>query len=431
MCTIRFHTVGCRLNQYETEKMAAQLCPFGFRRVQRGEPADLYVINTCTVTHKADKDSRYYVRRARRENPNARIVVVGCYVEHEPERVAGMEGVDVLVYNSEKDAIAEILQRRLPELFGVQPDAAAASEVMTDFHERNRAWIKISDGCDQDCSYCLVTRVRGPLINRPFSEILEEVNALVAYGYQEIVLTGVNIGYYTDNTVSPPLRSTAEVCRAIVDQTCLRRLRLSSIEAQTVTNELVHLVSSSGGRVCRYLHVPMQSGSSRILRLMHRPYDRDTFVERLWAIKQAEPEAIIGADVIVGFPGETSEDFAQSRSLAESGLIDYLHVFSYSDRPGTTAAALSGKVPHETIRERNQILTAVSGELRFRSHQRQVGKLLEVIAEYRKTAEGYHWGISDNYIRVKLPSRLDSGRRIVTVKITRACPDHVEGEVVS
>jgi threonylcarbamoyladenosine tRNA methylthiotransferase MtaB len=211
----------------------------------------------------------------------------------------------------------------------------------------------------------------------------------------------------------------------------LYRLRLSSIEPQTVTDELLGLLASSPGRLCRYLHIPMQSGSSRILRLMHRPYDRAAFMERLRAVKEAGADTVIGADVIVGFPGETAEDFADSKSLAESGLIDYLHVFSYSDRPGTPAASLPDKVPHETVRERNHILTAVSNDIRYRSHRQQVGRVLEVIAEYRQAVEGHGWGISDNYIRVRLPVELDSGRTIVRIRVTAAYPEFVEGEIVS
>lgn len=427
---ISFQTVGCRLNQYETEKMAAQLYPFGFTRAERGEKADLYIINTCTVTHRADSDCRYLIRRAARENPNGRIVVVGCYVENEPDRIVALEGVDVIVRNSEKDAIAKILPRKLPDLFDHEPDKSCSTAV-TDFHQRNRAWIKISDGCNQLCSFCIITLVRGRLVNRPVRDIIDEINTLVAHGYREVVLTGVNMGYYKDHAVKPQVKNLAALCRMIMAETDLYRLRLSSIEPQTVSDELVEVFADSNGRICRHFHLPLQSGSSRILKLMHRPYEPEAYVKRVSTLKEAALNTIIGADVIVGFPGETDEDFNQTQRLCESGLIDYLHVFSYSDRPGTTANEMKDKVNPNVIKERNLILSRISNQLRWQSHRRQIGKTLEFIAEHNRTAEGFYWGISDNYLRVKLPDWIDGDKGIVKVKITAAQEDCMEGDVVA
>ncbi len=410
--------------------MAARLHPHGFRRAQKREPADLYIINTCTVTHRAASDCRYLVRRAARENPNGRIVVVGCYVEHEPNRLAAMDEVDVLIGNSEKDAIADILAQKLPDLFDHEPDKSCSTAV-TDFHERNRAWIKISDGCNQHCSFCIVTIVRGNLIHRPAVEIIDEINNLVKNGYNEIVLTGVNMGYYKDESTKPPVKSLSELCNLIMDETNLYRLRLSSIEPQTATDELIEAFASSNGRICRHFHLPLQSGSPPILKLMRRPYDLETYLKKVAALKDAAPNTTVGADVIVGFPGETQEDFDQTRLLCESGVIDYLHVFSYSDRTGTAAAEMNGKLNPNVIKERNTILTRISNELRFKSHQRQIGKTLEFIAEHKRTTEGFYWGISDNYLRVKLPGEINGGKEIVRIKITAAHKDHMEGDVVT
>ena len=426
---VSFQTVGCRLNQYETERMAARLRPYGFRRAKGREPADLYIINTCTVTHRAASDCRYLVRRAARENPKGRIVVVGCYVEHEPDRLAAMDEVDVLIDNSEKDAIADILAQKLPDLFNRELDKSCSTE-LTDFHERNRAWIKISDGCNQRCSFCIVAIVRGVLKNRPAGEIIDEIINLVDSGYREVVLTGVNMGYYKDESAKRPVKNIAELCRLIVSETDLYRVRLSSIEPQTVTDELVDMFATSNGRICRHFHLPLQSGSLPILKLMRRPYGPETYLKKVATLKEAAPDTIIGADVIVGFPGETDEDFQLTRQLCESGSIDYLHVFSYSDRPGTTAAEMNGKLNPNVIKERNTILTHISNELRFKSHQCQVGKTLEFIAEHKRTAEGFHWGISDNYLRVKLPNGTNSGKDIVRVKITAAYEDHMKGDLV-
>ncbi len=409
--------------------MAAQLRPYGFRRAQKGEAADLYIINTCTVTHRADSDCRYLIRRAARANPEARIVVVGCYVEHEPDRIAGMEQVDLIINNSEKEAISEILTRRFPELFNGRADHRLTGE-LTDFHERNRAWIKISDGCNQHCSFCIVTIVRGDLVNRPAGEIIDEINRLVHSGYQEVVLTGVNMGYYRDSDANPAIENLADLCRLILDATSLYRLRLSSIEPQTVTDELLDTYAASGGRVCRHFHLPLQSGSERILKLMRRPYSPQAFVERVNQIKAAVPNTIIGADVIVGFPGETEQDFQQTVDLCRSGSIDYLHVFSYSDRPGTAAAEMGEKVKPEIIRQRNKVLTGISNRARFDSHRCQVGRVLEFISEHKQQGEGFYWAISDNYLRLKLPEGINPGRKIVRIKIISAHEGYLEGEVL-
>jgi len=408
--------------------MAADLAPFGFERANRGQPADLYIINSCTVTHRADKDSRYLVRRAKRENPNSRVVLVGCYVETDPEGIAELEGVDLVIRNSEKDRLAQILPQKLPTLFEGGAGIVCAP-VLADFYQRNRAWIKISDGCNQTCSYCVVTIVRGKLNCRPATEIVSEINQLVAHGYNEVVLTGVNIGYYSDREIAPPIKSFTELCGRILESTELYRLRLSSIEPQTVTDELIDLCAQNPDRICRHFHIPMQSGSSRILKQMRRPYDRERFLERVAAIKQAVPNVVIGADVIVGFPGETDEDFAASRSAAECGLIDYLHVFSYSDRPKTAAAEMPNKIRPQVIKERNAELTWVSNRLRYESHCRQIGQTLEVISEHKSSPDAC-FGVSDNYVRVKLPAEAAGRRKVVRVKITAAHDGHVVGDIL-
>ena len=408
--------------------MAADLAHFGCERADRGQPADLYIINSCTVTHRADKDSRYLVRRAKRENPESRVVLVGCYVETDPEGIAELEGVDLVIRNSEKDRLAQILPQKLPTLFEGRAEIACAP-VLADFYRRNRAWIKISDGCNQTCSFCLVTIVRGELTCLPATEIISEINQLVAHGYNEVVLTGVNIGYYDDREIVPPIKSFTELCRRILKSTELYRLRLSSIEPQTITDELIDLCAKNPDRICRHFHIPMQSGSSRILKQIRRPYDRERFLERVAAIKQTVPNVIIGADVIVGFPGETESEFDESRTAAESGLIDYLHVFSYSDRPKTAAAEMPDKIRPQIIKERSVQLTRVSNRLYHESLCRQIGQTLEVISEH-KTTRGVGLGVSDNYIKVKLPAEAAGGRDIVKVKITVAHDDYVAGDVL-
>jgi threonylcarbamoyladenosine tRNA methylthiotransferase MtaB len=425
--TIAFQTVGCRLNQYETEKMAANLAPFGFERVEPGKPADLCIINTCTVTHRADKDSRYMARRAKRANPNCRVVLVGCYVETDPDGIVALDEVDVVVGNREKERLADILAEKLPGLFDIEGEVASAP-VLTEFHRRNRAWIKISDGCNQVCSFCLITIVRGELTSRPVKEIVSEINELVASGYNEVVLTGVNIGYYKDGETDPPIRNLTGLCETILQSTKLYRIRLSSIEPQTVTDDLVWFCAEHSNRICRHFHIPLQSGSSRVLKLMRRPYSREFFLDKVAMIKQAIPNVIIGADVIVGFPGETQEDFEQSCSILETGLVDYLHVFSYSDRPNTPAEEMTPKISPQVIKERATILTQLSDRMLRGAYKRQVGQTLEAISEH-KGAPGECFGVADNYIKVKLPDTAAGGRHIIEMKITVSHDNFVAGEM--
>jgi len=424
---IAVRTIGCRLNQYESEKIAASLYPFGFERAEPDDTVDLYIINTCTVTHRADANCRNYIRRAVRENPQARIVVTGCYVDLDPDLAGGMEGVDLVVLNADKDRMSSILPERMPELFKGTAQSSQDA-LVTDFFDRNRAWLKISDGCNQRCTYCIVPRVRGPLTNVPVSDIIDEINLFVEHGYNEVVLTGVHMGHY--RWPERHIDSFADLCRTILSDTDLYRLRLSSIEPQTIHDDMIELYANSNGRICRNWHVPLQSGSSRVLRKMARPYDRETYMSKVAALKDAVSNTIIGADVIVGFPGETEEDFAQSCELAESGLVDYLHVFSYSDRPGTPASKMTHKVSPQIIKDRVAQLSESSSRIRLASYRRQIGQVLEVISEHSPTDDGDYWAISDNYVRTRIPGTREYGKSIVRVRVTSAREEFVEGEVL-
>ncbi len=425
---VRFQTVGCRLNQYETERMAAKLARFGFERVDGGEPAELCIINTCTVTHRADRDCRYLVRRARRENPSARIVLVGCYVETDPERIAIDLEVDAVLLNSEKDDIDRILARRWPEMFC---GPGESDDFVVDFHQHNRAWVKISDGCNQTCSYCLVTVVRGELVCRTAANIIDDVRRLVENGYQEIVLTGVNIGYYRDDTARPAIDNLTDLCRLMLAETNLYRLRLSSIEPQSVTDELLKLYADAQGRICRHWHLPLQSGSNRILKLMNRPYTQERYLAQAERIKAAVAGGTVGADVIVGFPSESDEDFEATCKVVDSGLVDYLHVFSYSDRPGTKAASLPDKVDSRLIRKRVEQLNEISKRRWRLAHERQIGQELEVISESKGADDGCFRAVADSYLRVRLPEGNSFGRAVVRVRPTIAHTDFADCELIT
>ncbi|MFZ5980084.1 MAG: tRNA (N(6)-L-threonylcarbamoyladenosine(37)-C(2))-methylthiotransferase MtaB [Candidatus Zixiibacteriota bacterium] len=427
---IAYYTVGCRLNQYETERMVAALCPLGFRRAAKGEPADLFLINTCTVTHRADQSSRSVISRVARENPGCKIVVAGCYVDSNPDKTASLEGVDAILCNKEKEFIAEILPERLPELFENLPPENTCAHNTNMFCGHNRAWLKISDGCNQKCAYCILPLVRGRLVNRPVDEIIAECNELVGMGFHEIVITGLNMGMYNDTIADPPVKNLAALCRLILTETAIDRIRLSSIEPQTVNDDLIRTFADFGNRICRHWHFSLQSGSPRVLKLMKRPYTREKFIELARALKNALPNTVIGADIIVGFPGETDEDFEDSKSIAEMDLLDYLHVFSYSDRPGTLASEMPDKINSKIIKKRNTVLSAISTVNRRRAFARQMGQTLGVIAENKIRNGSYYMAVADNYMRVKMPASFKGGRQIVPVKITAARDNYLEGELI-
>ncbi len=425
---ISVQTLGCRLNQYESEKIAAHLYPYGFERANQKEAADIYIINTCTVTHKADADCRAMIRRASRQNPNSKIVVTGCYVDNDPALVEGMEAVDLIVNNAQKDDIARIVPSKFPELFTEEPDKSC-STMVTDFFDHNRAWLKISDGCNQWCSFCIIPTVRGRIKNRAANDIIDEINMLVENGYNEVVLTAVHIGHYKNNQ-EPRMKNLTSLCKHIMAETDLYRLRVSSIEPQTVRDDFIEMYADSNGRICRHMHLPLQAGSSQILKKMLRPYDQNRYINRVELLKKAVPNTIIGADVIVGFPGETDEDFMRTAKLVESGLIDYLHVFSYSDREGTPASQMSGKIDPRIIKERNAYLTRISNKIKENALKRQIGQTLDVISEHKLQPDGHYFGVSDNYLKVKLPNSITPDKSVYKVKINASHSDSIEGELI-
>ncbi len=418
-------TIGCRLNQYETEKIAADLNRAGFQRAGPGEEADLYIINTCTVTGRADASSRNIVSRAVRKNGHAPVVVIGCYVDAEPEKVARLNGVDLVLRNADKDHAVEIIRRSFPYLFDADIEIEGEHQI-SDFYQHNRAWIKIGDGCNQHCAYCIIPKVRGPVVNRSENEIISEIRALTDNGYNEVVLTGVHIGKYKTGEA----KSLAGLLRMMIAQTGMYRVRLSSIEPQEITVDLIDTIAGSGKRICRHLHVPMQAGSDRILKIMKRPYDSGKYLKKLEKIKSKIDGVIIGADIIVGFPGESDDDFKESIRAADSGLIDYLHVFSYSDRPGTEASEMSEKVKPDVIKARNRILREVSERRYAEALEREVGKTVEAISEYRTDKKDRrYYGMTDNYLRIRMPEEAGGGKEVVRLVAAGVAKGALTGEM--
>jgi threonylcarbamoyladenosine tRNA methylthiotransferase MtaB len=419
------HSIGCRLNQYEVGALAAKLEALGFQEVAFGEPADLTVINTCTVTARADRDARNAIRRARRVSPAGKVVVTGCYAQAQPGEVEALPQVDLRVDNLDKDRLAarlvETFGYAVP--FGVDFDRLNSPDfTVSSFDRHTRAMVKIQDGCQEACSYCIIPRARGRERSRSPESILAEVRALEQGGYKEVVLSGVHVGKYRHGTTR-----LVDLLRLILSHSRVAQIRLTSMEPREFRPALVDLLVSEP-RLCPHLHVPLQSGQDDILRAMRRSYDTRfvaTLFERLAA---ARGGLAIGTDVITGFPGERDLQFAATEAFLRSLPLAYLHVFSYSDRPGTEAARLPDKVSPEIIRHRTQRLRRLSRELRRAFLSRYIGKTVSVLIERRRDRQtGLLIGMSGNYMRVLTAGPDALQNEIVPVRIERLENDQAFG----
>ena len=400
---VALQNVGCKLNAYEVEALAHRLAERGYSIVPFRSEADVYVVNTCTVTGAGDADSRKAVRRARRRNPSAEVVATGCYAQRRPAYLTAA-GADLVVGNGHKAQLVELLEAHLA---GVELPAPSAARPRTEQflaidgavpQGRTRGSLQIQDGCDEHCTYCIIPAVRGPSASRPAAEVLAQAERMVAAGYRELALTGVHTGRYGHDQGRPG--ALVELLAALEQVNGLARIRLNSIEPGYVTDALIDHVAASPA-LCRHFHVPLQSGDDRILKRMGRRYTRAYYAERIERIARCIPDCALGADVMVGFPGETDAHFAQTRALLADLPLTYLHVFSYSQRDGTPAEHLPDPQAAAVKKERAQALIALGAAKRLAFHQRFVGRSLPVLAEGRPDrATGLQVGLSDNYIKV-------------------------------
>lgn len=382
------HTLGCKVNQYETEKMRESLRGRGLKEVDFSSPADIYVINTCTVTHIADRKSRQMIRRALKLNPGARIAAAGCAVENAEAFDGKLKGI-ILIPNQEKERIAEFLNI---------PDSRESAQLHPVFTQRRtRALVKIQDGCNSFCSYCIVPFVRGAVKSRNPEEVIKEIKELEKSGYKEIVLTGVHLGAYGIDLGGG--WDLYKVLRLILENCSIPRIRLSSLEPADFDEKLISLTASSQ-RLCRHFHLPLQHASDRILNLMRRGYTSFEFRKILDTISSSLPDCAITTDVMVGFPGEEEEDFQILRQFIEEAPFSRLHVFKYSSRPGTDAANFKGKVPPEIKEARSNELIALSEKKTLTFMQKFTGKTLDVLIEEDRNTCGFLEGITGNYIQV-------------------------------
>lgn len=396
MPTVSFTTLGCRLNQAESDSMAEDLAGRGLRVAAPDETPDVVVINTCTVTREATKASRMAIRRAARANPDAKLVVVGCYAVSNPEEIEAIDGVDVIVGNDDKERFADVL--------GQKPSTAPLLQIglprtKTTAPYRVRANLKAQTGCDEWCSFCIIPTTRGPLRSMDEDSLIAGARDRVAAGARELVLTGVHLGKYTYDTGGDE-RDLVRLFERLLDIDGVWRLRLSSILSQHLTDEVLSFMAGEP-RMCRYLHVPLQSGDDGILEAMNRPYRIGQYLDAIVRVKQALPEVALATDIIVGFPGESEAAFENTMEVVREIGFSKLHVFRYSARPDTAAAKMSDDVNGNLKRDRSKRLIDLGNEIRRRFLAEHLSRPLEVLVEDERVIEGTSVcsGQTDDYVR--------------------------------
>jgi threonylcarbamoyladenosine tRNA methylthiotransferase MtaB len=443
---------GCRATQADGAALERQLATQGLAQAGSAREADVVVLNTCTVTAAADQDARASIRRIHRENPAAKIMVTGCYAQRAPQEIAALPGVTWVVGNSHKHRVAEIaagdkftsnIQASPPQdhiggpglgghgfkefppqnfvsleavtlsapAFTLVGDIFAHTELIAaplfadeTIAEKTRPNLKVQDGCNNRCSFCIIPSVRGQSRSMQLDRVIEEANALVAAGYREIVLSGINLGRWGRDF--QPQQRFEQLVRALLEYTGIEKIRISSVEPMDWSDDLIALVAGSP-RIAKHAHVPLQSGSDRILRRMHRKYRPWHYAEKIRKIREAMSDAAIGADVMVGFPGETEKLFEESRSFIERLPFTYLHVFTYSSRPGTPSAAMPDQVPAHVARERNRVLRDLAAEKNLRFRKKFIGQSLDVIT-LQAGNESCTEALSDNYLKIGLAGQFNA-----------------------
>jgi threonylcarbamoyladenosine tRNA methylthiotransferase MtaB len=413
-----FHTLGCRLNQAETATISATFAARGYTIVEYGADTDVCVINTCSVTESAEAKCRQAVRAVLRHSPQAYVVVTGCYAQVGVEALQRIAGLDLIVGTEYKMQVAELID--LPQKLG-QPRVVHSKKISRDdfildvvgnYAGQTRAHIKVQDGCNFACTFCIIPFSRGGARSRKLADIVREAHGLVEHGHREIVLTGVNIGTYASEG-----HDLLQVMQALEQVDGLERLRISSIEPSTISEALVEWMATSA-KLCPYLHVPVQSGDDQVLQRMKRRYTRAEFVTFVERVAQRVPNVCLGTDVMVGFPGEDERAFANTRTLLADLPLAYFHVFSYSERPHTYAQRYTDVVAAPLVRERSQILRALSSRKKAAFYRRFTGNTVRVLFEHREAA-GLYTGFSDNYIRVGVATAHEVENQLLSVRLHR------------
>lgn len=418
---VAFYTLGCKLNFSETSTIARDFQSEGFERVGFDEYADIYVINTCTVTDNADKRFKTIVRSALKQNKNAFLIAIGCYAQLKPEELAKEDGVDLVLGATEKfkvtDYINDLTKNEIGEVHSCEIDEANFYVGSYSIGDRTRAFLKVQDGCDYKCTYCTIPLARGISRSDILENVLENAKEISKKGIKEIVLTGVNIGDYGKGEFGNKNHEHTffELVQALDKIDGIKRLRISSIEPNLLKNETIDFVANSKSFVPHF-HIPLQSGSNDLLKLMKRRYTKELYVDRINHINKSMPNACIGVDVIVGFPGETDEIFLETYNFLNELDISYLHVFTYSERPNTEADLMEGVVPQKVRQKRSKMLRGLSVKKRRAFYESQLGNELSVLFE-GENKDGSMYGFTQNYVKVKTIWNPDLANTIHSIKL--------------
>lgn len=426
--TVAFHTLGCKLNFAETSTIARQLIGAGYEKVDFDSPAQVYVINTCSVTDNADKECKFHVKRAVKANPEGLVVVLGCYAQLKPEEISAIEGVDLVLGAKEKFNLLNFLDDLRKAEASAQVHSCEIEDA--DFFigsysigDRTRAFLKVQDGCDYKCTYCTIPMARGISRSDTIENIVKNAKEIAGQNIKEIVLTGVNIGDYGKGEFGNKKHEHTflDLVKELNKVEGIDRIRISSIEPNLLKDETIELVAESQNFVPHF-HIPLQSGSDEILKKMKRRYLTALYTNRVKKIREMLPDACIGVDVIVGFPGETEEKFLETYKFLSELPISYLHVFTYSERDNTEAVEMDGVVPISERKKRNKMLRILSEKKKMAFYQSQIGKTLPVLWEHEEK-NGMMFGFTDNYVRVQKPYDPASINRVETVKLEKIAPD--------
>lgn len=436
--TVTLHTLGCKLNYSETSTISEKFLERGFEVNPYGDKSDVFVLNTCSVTDNADKECRQIIRSVLNQNPETYVIITGCYAQLQPNEIAAIHGVDLVLGANEKFKLFDYIDNFEKKDFSCV--FTSPIEEVTDFDyaysgdndNRTRAFLKIQDGCDYNCSFCTIPMARGGSRSLAIDKILENANKLIDSGYKEIVLTGVNTGDYNfQSTVNDDVLKYKLIDVLYeLDKLNIPRIRISSIEPNLLTDEIIQLVKTSD-KFCKHFHIPLQSGDPGILKLMRRRYNRDHYENLIYKLNKEIPNIGIGVDVIVGFPGETDERFENTFKFLASLPISYLHVFSYSERKNTDAVTLPGVVDIAERKNRSRILRELSNKKKYSFYEKNIGKAFNVLFETAKE-DGSIFGFTENYIKM----RSDSGgkkleNKILSAKVNRVESfTHAEAEVI-
>lgn len=429
---VAFHTLGCKVNQHDSAIMAALFQDAGYEVVDFNDLADVYVVNTCTVTHLSDRKSRQMIRHAARENPAATIVVCGCYAQTAKAELEALDEVDLIIGTNERHKVVEAVETFRQD--HVKMAYMADDEELFYYedlpHERvsgmTRAYVKIQEGCDQFCAYCAIPYARGPLRSRSEQDTIDEINMLVERGYKEVILTGIHIGAYGRGVKDETCDLTG-LCRRILDETAIERLRIGSLEGIEVTDALIEMIASDE-RMAKHLHLPLQSGCDRTLSAMRRPYDTEEFREMMRRIRGKVPNIAITTDLMVGFPGETDEDFKESLVFCNDIAFSAMHIFKYSMRSGTPAAAMPDQIDPQIKERRAKQMADVAQKNKLDYERRFIGQTLRILVE-EQTKDGLWTGHSSNYLLVTFPGENIRSGDFVDVKITSAERNRLLGEI--